>query len=137
MTGEGNTELAMALNRHCEELRSSDVAISASDQVRHCEELRSSDVAIQPTSMAIQAEEFRRLKWRARRGMLENDLLLERFFEHWGDRMTHADHDGLARLLDLSDNDLLDLLVGRVQPEGDLDLPEVRSVLEKIQANQA
>lgn len=100
------------------------------------EALPTSGLAIQPTSMAIPPEDLRRLQWRARRGMLENDLLLERFFEHWGSRMTLADHDGLAQLLDLPDNDLLDLLVDRVQPEGDLDSPEVRSVLKKIRANQ-
>jgi antitoxin CptB len=77
----------------------------------------------------------RRLRWRARRGLLENDLLLERFFKTWEDRMTVADHNGLARLLDLTDNDLLDLLVGRESPEGDLDHPEVKSVLDKIRAN--
>ncbi len=77
----------------------------------------------------------RRLRWRARRGLLENDLLLERFFKNWEDRMTVADHNGLARLLDLTDNDLLDLLVGRESPEGDLDQPEVKSVLDKIRAN--
>jgi len=49
--------------------------------------------------------------------------------------MTLADHNGLARLLDLTDNDLLDLLVGRESPEGDLDQPEVKSVLDKIRAN--
>jgi antitoxin CptB len=76
----------------------------------------------------------RRLRWRSRRGLLENDLLLGRYFEQWQDRMSVADHDGLARLLDLSDNDLLDLLVGRQAPEGDLDRPEVKSVLEKIRA---
>ncbi|NBW00301.1 MAG: hypothetical protein EBR85_01060 [Betaproteobacteria bacterium] len=76
----------------------------------------------------------RRLRWRSRRGLLENDLLLEHFFQYWQDRITVADHDGLARLLDLSDNDLLDLLVGREEPQGDLDRPEVRSVLEKIRA---
>ena len=79
----------------------------------------------------------RRLRWRARRGLLENDLLLERFFQQWQGRMTVADHDGLARLLDLSDNDLLDLLVGREVPQGDLDCPEVKSVLEKIRARDA
>ncbi len=79
----------------------------------------------------------RRLRWRSRRGLLENDLLLEHFFQQWQGRITLADHDGLARLLDLSDNDLLDLLVGREAPQGDLDCPEVRSVLEKIRARDA
>ena len=77
----------------------------------------------------------RRLRWRSRRGMLENDLLLERFFERWESRLTFAEHEGLGRLLNLNDNDLLDLLVGRVQPEGDLDTPEVHLVLEKIRAH--
>jgi len=78
----------------------------------------------------------RRLRWRARRGMLENDLFLERFFSRWGERLSLADHDGLGRLLDLTDNDLLDLFVGKVQPEGELDTPEVRHVLEKIRNDQ-
>ncbi len=78
---------------------------------------------------------IRRLRWRARRGLLENDLLLQRFFEKWEGQLTVDDHNGLARLLDLTDNDLLDLLVGRQSPEGDLDLPEVHAVLEKIRAN--
>ena len=30
----------------------------------------------------IDATELSRLKWRSRRGMLENDLVMERFFEH-------------------------------------------------------
>jgi antitoxin CptB len=78
----------------------------------------------------------RRLRWRSRRGLLENDLLLEHFFQQWQDQMTVADHDGLARLLELSDNDLLDLLVGREAPQGDLDCPEVNAVLEKIRARE-
>jgi antitoxin CptB len=78
---------------------------------------------------------IRRLRWRARRGLLENDLLLERFFDKWEGRLTVEDHDGLGRLLALTDNDLLDLLVGREVPQGDLDLPEVRSVLDKIRAD--
>lgn len=79
----------------------------------------------------------RRLRWRSRRGLLENDLLLEHFFQQWRGQITLADHDGLARLLDLSDNDLLDLLVGREEPQGDLDCPEVKSVLAKIRARDA
>ncbi len=77
----------------------------------------------------------RRLRWRARRGLLENDLLLERFFRNWGERLTMNDHNGLASLLDLTDNDLLDLLVGRKMPEGDLDTEDVRQVLAKIRSD--
>ncbi|EEE08232.1 TPR repeat protein [Burkholderia multivorans CGD2M] len=38
----------------------------------------------------------------------------------------------LSRLLDLSDNDLMDLLLARKEPEGDLDSPEVHRLLEML-----
>jgi antitoxin CptB len=79
---------------------------------------------------------LRRLRWRARRGLLENDLLLDRFFQKWEGRLTLEDHDGLGRLLNLTDNDLLDLLVGRQSPQGDLDTPDVIAVLNKIRNNE-
>lgn len=88
-----------------------------------------------PAGATLQAEVARRLKWRARRGMLENDLLLERFFEQWEGRLTESDHGGLAQLLDLSDNDLLNLLVGTESPSGELDCPEVHAVLDKIRTD--
>ncbi|MDO5623403.1 MAG: succinate dehydrogenase assembly factor 2 [Pseudomonadota bacterium] len=70
-----------------------------------------------------------KLKWRCRRGMLENDLFIERFFSRHGDRITPARADALERLMDLSDNDLLDLLLARKEPAAELDLPEVRELL--------
>jgi len=48
------------------------------------------------------AEALRRLRWRARRGLLENDLLIGRFLDQHGDALKPADADALARLLDLS-----------------------------------
>jgi antitoxin CptB len=78
---------------------------------------------------------LRRLRWRARRGLLENDLLLDRFFKQWEGLLTLEDHNGLGMLLNLTDNDLLDLLVGRQTPQGELDTPEVIAVLKKIQSN--
>ncbi len=82
--------------------------------------------------MTVSGETLRRLKWRSRRGLLENDLFLERFFEKWESQLTQEDHDGLAVLFDLSDNELLDLLVGKKEPQEALDLPEVKAVLQKI-----
>ena len=52
-----------------------------------------------------------KLKWRCRRGMLENDLLIERFFQRHEATLTTRQADALTRLMDLSDNDLLDLLL--------------------------
>jgi antitoxin CptB len=61
-----------------------------------------------------------KLKWRCRRGLLENDLFIERFFERFESALTVRQAMGLNVLMDLSDNDLLDLLLVRKQPEGDL-----------------
>ena len=70
-----------------------------------------------------------RLKWRCRRGLLENDLFVERFFRRYEHSLTLAQVEGLQHLMDLADNDLLDLLLSRKEPEGDLDRAEVRDVL--------
>ena len=57
-----------------------------------------------------------KLRWRCRRGLLENDLLIERFFlHHEAQRVCHV-HKGLDDLMALSDNDLLDLLLRRKEP---------------------
>jgi succinate dehydrogenase flavin-adding protein (antitoxin of CptAB toxin-antitoxin module) len=62
-----------------------------------------------------------RLKWRSRRGLLELDLVFERFWKAAGDELSNADAAALERLLQLPDNDLLDLVMGRAQaPDGQL-----------------
>ena len=70
-----------------------------------------------------------RLKWRCRRGLLENDLLLERFFRHHEETITTRQAEGLEALMDLPDNDLLDLLLRRKDPQGEIDTLPVREVL--------
>ncbi len=70
-----------------------------------------------------------RLKWRCRRGLLENDLFVERFFRDHEETITTRQAAGLAALMDLPDNDLLDLLLARREPAGVLDRPEVHEVL--------
>jgi len=57
-----------------------------------------------------------KLRWRCRRGLLENDLLIERFFAAHGSAITTAQAEGLEVLMDLPDNDLLDLLLRRTEP---------------------
>lgn len=54
-----------------------------------------------------------KLQWRCRRGLLENDLLIARFFDCYAAHLTQADAQALSLLMDLSDNDLLDLNLGR------------------------
>jgi antitoxin CptB len=70
-----------------------------------------------------------KLRWRCRRGLLENDLLIERFFDRHADSLTVRQAQALGALMDLADNDLLDLLLRRRDPAGELDRPDVRQVL--------
>ena len=60
---------------------------------------------------------FDRLRWKARRGLLENDLLLTRFLDKHLSSLDEAELNVLDQLLQLGDNDLLDLLMGR-KPSG-------------------
>ena len=79
-----------------------------------------------------------KLKWRSRRGLLENDIFIERFFKRFETLITVKQAQGLMALMELSDNDLLDLHLGRktmsqVQP--DLDREDVTEVLNMLRAN--
>ncbi|MBP8140263.1 MAG: succinate dehydrogenase assembly factor 2, partial [Burkholderiales bacterium] len=56
-----------------------------------------------------------RLRWRCRRGMLENDIVLERFLASRGSAITDEELAMLDRLLDLTDGDLWDLIAGRAE----------------------
>jgi len=86
-----------------------------------------------PTTAAIDARALSKLRWRCRRGLLENDLLLERFFAR-AEPVSEGDAGALALLMDLADNDLLDLFLGRQPLPPDLDLPEVRRVVGAVRA---
>jgi len=73
-----------------------------------------------------------KLRWRCRRGLLENDLFVERFFRRHEETITTRQAAGLMALMDLPDNDLLDLLLARREPQGEIDCPEVREVLAQM-----
>jgi len=75
-----------------------------------------------------------KLRWRCRRGLLENDLFIERFFARHGARLNEEQAQGLLALMDLSDNDLLDLLLARRQPTGELERDDVMQVLRLMRA---
>ncbi|HEY2969631.1 MAG TPA: succinate dehydrogenase assembly factor 2 [Casimicrobiaceae bacterium] len=74
--------------------------------------------------------ELNRLRWRCRRGMLENDLILERFLDARGETITDREIAALGRLLELSDSELWDLLSGRQEPED----AAVKPLLETLRA---
>ena len=95
------------------------------------------DIAQPEADQTPDEDVLRRLRWRCRRGLLENDIFIDRFFEQHGDQLTNALVQGLLDLMDLADNDLLDLLLALKQPEGDLDNAEVRRVLALMRVSQA
>ena len=80
----------------------------------------------------IDAAALSKLRWRCRRGLLENDLLIERLFARGA--VTPAAAAGLEALMPLADNDLLDLFLGRTKPTRELDRPEVHEVLQAVRA---
>ncbi len=61
------------------------------------------------------AADLRRIRWRARRGLLENDLILGRFFDRYAGALKPAEWQALQQLLELDDNALLDLLLGHTE----------------------
>jgi antitoxin CptB len=75
-----------------------------------------------------------KLRWRCRRGLLENDLFLQRFFERHGDAITARQGEVLEELMQLADNDLMDLMLARREPSGELDRAEVRGLLQLLRS---
>jgi antitoxin CptB len=76
-----------------------------------------------------------RLKWRCRRGLLENDLLIERFFQRHEATLTATQAGALEALMELPDNELLDLLLRRKEPEGELDRPDIKALLPLLRTS--
>ena len=86
--------------------------------------------------LPIDARALSKLRWRCRRGLLENDLFIERFFARNAQTLNARQADALGILMDLSDNDLLDLLLGRKLDVADLEMDsdcrEVLALLRNI-----
>jgi len=85
----------------------------------------------------VDARTLSKLRWRCRRGLLENDLFIERFFTRYADTLTMRQAQGLQVLMDLSDNDLLDVLLGRTPPTGELLNDDVATVLHMMRVPQS
>ena len=86
--------------------------------------------------MTLSNAELYRLKSDARRGLLENDLILQRFFERYGAQLNDEDGKVLSQLLALDDNDLMDLLIGRKDSvaalEKEMQSDSFKAVLQKL-----
>ena len=88
------------------------------------------------TNTLLDERERDLLRWRSRRGLVENDLFIEQFFATYATQLTRRHAAGLSALMDLADNDLMDLFLRRKEPEGKLDTQEVREVLEMVRKRQ-
>jgi antitoxin CptB len=76
-----------------------------------------------------------KLRWRCRRGLLENDLLIERFFNRFESTLTRSQAQALGDLMDLGDRDLLDLQLARKslgQIDATLDRTDTREILAML-----
>ncbi len=72
-----------------------------------------------------------RIRWHCRRGLLELDLLLERFVERHLDALNASQTEVFKELLAYEDNDLLDMVMGRAEPVN----TQLSAVLEMMRAD--
>jgi antitoxin CptB len=76
-------------------------------------------------------KQLERARWRCRRGLLELDLTLQRFVDEHYVSLGEAERRQFETLLDLSDNDLWDMIALKKKP-GDTRLLYVLSLLQAI-----
>ncbi|MBC7779162.1 MAG: succinate dehydrogenase assembly factor 2 [Proteobacteria bacterium] len=74
--------------------------------------------------------EENRLRWHCRRGLLELDLVLRRFMDNRYATLKPPEVELLKELLDYPDQDLWDMIIGRLQPAD----KRVTPVLEMLRA---
>lgn len=75
-------------------------------------------------------KEIERARWRCRRGLLELDIVLQRFMDQYYTQLDESGLEQFERLLALPDNDLWDLITAR-QVTTDGNLQQVLELLQK------
>jgi antitoxin CptB len=85
-----------------------------------------------PDGDMLSSSGLSKLRWRCRRGLLENDLFIERFFDRHAAELTVGQARGMYALLELADNDLLDVLLGRPHTQEVTKDRQVQSVLHLL-----
>ncbi len=75
-------------------------------------------------------KEFERARWRCRRGLLELDIVLQRFMDQYYTQLDESGLEQFERLLALPDNDLWELITAR-QVTTDGNLQQVLELLQK------
>ncbi len=89
-------------------------------------------------------EEVRRLSWRCRRGLLELDIVLQRFSQNHVATLNAQELLVFDSLLDLPDNEFLDVVTSRISflnvevlVDKKLDALAMKSVLIKLSGHEA
>lgn len=89
---------------------------------------------IRGMSTPLSELERARIRWRARRGLLENDLIITRYLDAYETQLTEEDVSALTVLFEMGDNELLDILLKRAELDGAYDTPRLREIIEKMRA---
>ena len=87
-----------------------------------------------PDADPLPASALSKLRWRCRRGLLENDLFIERFFNRHSPDMTVGHARSMYALMELADNDLLDVFLGRPHTQAVAQQEDVKALLSLMQA---
>ena len=87
-----------------------------------------------PDGAPLPSAELSKLRWRCRRGLLENDLFIERFFNRHAPDMTVGQARSMYALMELADNDLLDVFLGRPHTQAVALQEDVKALLSLMQA---
>ena len=78
----------------------------------------------------MSGDDLKRLRWRARRGMKELDVLFSRWLDARGASTTAPEREAFERLLAREDSELWPWMLGRGEPED----PELRALVGQIRA---
>jgi antitoxin CptB len=89
-----------------------------------------------PKQAPLSAAALSKLRWRCRRGLLENDLFIEKFFNRYASTMTVGQARSMYALMELADNDLLDVFLGRPHTQTIAQQEDVRALLGLMQAER-
>ena len=78
--------------------------------------------------------ELRRLSWRCRRGMLELDIVLQRFAEHQLMSLDVAELSAFDILLDFPDNEFLDVVTDKSSVDAAISTPAMQRLISKLRS---
>ena len=90
-------------------------------------------LGVLPNAAALPSAALSKLRWRCRRGLLENDLFVERFFNRYSQSLTVGHARSMYALMELADNDLLDVFLGRPHTQAVAQQEDVKALISLIQ----